>query len=76
MLLCHRHSFTSIVELQWLKHQWLVYHSYFLLVLESLGKKSIAADIIIFWIIQANFLLYIDNGMLCVLIRIALMRRF
>ena len=28
------------VELQWLEHRWLVYHGYFELVLESLGKKS------------------------------------
>ena len=42
-------SFT--VELQWLEHPWLVYHGYLELVLEFLGKNSIAADIIIFWII-------------------------
>ena len=39
------------VELQWLEHRWLVYHGYFELVLETLGKKSIAADIIIVGII-------------------------
>ena len=33
------------VELQWLEHQWLIYHGYFELVLESLGKNPIAADI-------------------------------
>ena len=43
-------------------------------LLESLGKHPIAADIIIFGIIQGDFLFYIDNGMLCVLIRIASMR--
>ena len=26
----------SAVELQWLKHRWLVYHGYFLLVFEAL----------------------------------------
>ena len=39
------------VELQWLEHRWLVYHGFFELVLESLGKNPIAADIIIFGII-------------------------
>ena len=36
----------------------------------------IAADIIISGIIKNEFLFYIDNGVLCVLIRIASMRRF
>ena len=49
---------------------------YFELVLESLGKNPIAGDIIIFGTIKWDFLFYIDNGMLCVLIRIASMRRF
>ena len=67
----------NTVELQWLEHRSLVYHGYFELVLESLGKKSmIAADIIIFGIIWGDFLFYIDKCMLCVLIRIASMRRF
>ena len=39
------------VELQWLEHRWVVYHGYFELVLESLGKNPITADIIIFGII-------------------------
>ena len=39
-------------------------------------KSMIGADIIIFGIIKGDFLLYIDNGMLCVLLRIASMRRF
>ena len=55
-------------ELQWLKHRWLVYHGHFQLVLESLGNHPIAADIIIFGIIQGDFLFQIDNGILCVLI--------
>ena len=46
-----RHSDCSTVELQWLEHRWLVYHGYFELVLESQGKKNIAADIILFGII-------------------------
>ena len=47
------------------------------LVLESLTKiKPIAADIIVFVIISGHFLFYIENGMLCVLIRIASLRRF
>ena len=41
----------STVELQWLEHGWLVYHGFFKLVLESLGKNPIAADIIILGII-------------------------
>ena len=51
----------------------------FELALESLGKNPVAADIIICRIIWDGFLfffLYIDNGMLCVLIRIASMRQF
>ena len=36
----------------------------------------IAADIIISGIIKNDFLFYNDNGMLCVLIRIASMRQF
>ena len=51
-------------------------HGYFELVLDFLGKNPIAGGIIIFEIIKSDFLFYIDNGMLCVLIRIASMRRF
>ena len=64
------------VKLQWLEHRWLVYHGYFELVLESLGKNYIAANIIIFGIIYGDFLFNIENGKFCVLIRIASMRRF
>ena len=67
--------FQCTVELQWLEHRWLVYHGYFELVLEFLGKNPIAADIIAYGMIKDDFLCYIDNGMLCVLIRIASMRR-
>ena len=45
-------------------------------LLESLGKKPIAADIIIYGMIKYDFLCYVENSMLCVLIRIASMRRF
>ena len=41
----------ATVELQWLEHRWLVYHGFFELVLDSLGKNLIASDIIIFRII-------------------------
>ena len=58
--------FHYTVELQWLEHQWLVYHAYLEFVLESLGKHPIAADLLIFGIIYDDFLFYIDNGMLCV----------
>ena len=64
------------VELRWLEHRWLVYHGYFELVLESLGKNPIAADIILSGTIKGDFLFYNENGMFCVLIRIASMRRF
>ena len=47
----------------------------FELVLESLTKNLIAADISVFGIILGDFLFYIDNGMLCVLNRIASLRR-
>ena len=53
----------------------LIYHGYFVLILEALGKNPMVADIIIFGIINSDFLFYIDNGMLFVLIRIASMRR-
>ena len=59
--------FGITVELQWLEHSWLVYHSCFKLVLEYLGKNSIAAD----GIIKGDFIFYIENGILCILIRIA-----
>ena len=42
----------------------------------SLGKNPIAANFIIFGILYGDFLFYIDDGMLFVLIRIASMRRF
>ena len=34
----------NTVDLQWLEHWWLVYHGYFELVFEFLGKYPIAAD--------------------------------
>ena len=43
------------------------------LVLGSLGKDPIAADLGLFTVI---FSFYVESGMLCVLIRIASMRRF
>ena len=33
------YPYPSTVDLQWLKHRWLVYQGCFELVLESLGKK-------------------------------------
>ena len=52
------------VKLQWLEHQWLVYHGCFELVLESLG--------IIFGIkVTMIFVFELIIVMLCVLIRIA-----
>ena len=51
----------------------LVYHGFFELVLGSLGKYLIAADLGLF---RAILLFYIEYGILCVLIRIASMRRF
>ena len=38
--------------------------------------QPITGDNILFRIISDDFLFYIDNGMLCLLIRIASMRRF
>ena len=51
-----RHIKTNTVELQWLEHRWLIYHGYFELALESLGKNHKAADMIIFGIIYGDFL--------------------
>ena len=54
------------VELQWLEHGWRVNHGCFELVLESLGKNPIAADIIIFGIIKCDFLfLYYQWHVVC-----------
>ena len=61
--------FQITVELQWLEHRWLVYHGYFELVLESLGKYPIAADIIILGLIYGDFFFHVDNVMLCGLIK-------
>ena len=38
-------SILSTVELQWLEHWWLAYHSCYELVFETLGKNLIAADL-------------------------------
>ena len=35
----------TTVELQWLEHWWLIYHGCFELVLESLGKNPLTADL-------------------------------
>ena len=64
------------VELQWLEHWLLFHHGCFELVLGSLTKNPIDADIIVFGDNFGWFAFYIDNDMLCVLIRIASMRRF
>ena len=50
----------------------VAYHGCFELVLESLGKKSHSCK---FGIIKGGGL-FIENGILCVLNRIALLRRF
>ena len=63
----------NTVELQWLEYRWLVYHGCFELVLESLGITHLAADLGKLIVI---FLFYIENGTLCLLIRIASERRF
>ena len=44
-ILKSKQIYEKTVELQWLKHRWLVYHGCFELVLESLGKNCIAADL-------------------------------
>ena len=64
------------VELQWLEHRWLVCHCYFQLVLGSLIKNPIVADTIVLLITSGDFMFYIYNGLLCVLVRIASMGRF
>ena len=69
-LKCDYEQKTSTVELQWLKHWWLVYHGYFDSVLESITRNPIAADIIVIQLISGDFLFCIDNGMLCVLIEL------
>ena len=66
----------STVELQWLEQRWLIYHGYFELILEFITKNPTVAEVIVFGIISGDFLFYIDNGLLCVLIRIASLRRF
>ena len=79
VIVCHSENnreFKYTVEFQWLEHRWLVYHGYFELVLESQGKKSHSCRHYYIWENLGGFLFYIDNGMFCVLIRIASMRRF
>ena len=49
------------------------YHGCFELVLESLGNNPIAAD---FEYYREGSPFYYEDGILCVLIRIAFMRRF
>ena len=51
------------VELQWLEHCWLVYHGCFELVLESLGKNRLVADlglfsVIFFFILKMVYCMY------------------
>ena len=58
---------------KWLEHRWLVYHGSFELIFESLGTKAHRCRL---GIIQCVFVIHIENGILCVLIRIASMRRF
>ena len=65
-------SFRDTVDLQWPENLWLVCHGCFELILESLGNIPIAAD---FRYIKVIYF-YIENGILCVLIRVASMRRF
>ena len=53
----HNLSFASIcryttLKLRWFEHQWLVYHGYLKLVLESLEVFSVTADINIYGIIR------------------------
>ena len=59
------------LDLQWLEHWWLVYHGCFEIILESLGKNTIAANLE-----KLRVIFYVENGILCVLIRIASVRRF
>ena len=61
------------VEFQRLERWLLVYLGFFELVLESLGKKIHSCR---FEIIEGDFPFYIENGILCVHIRIASMRQF
>ena len=44
-ILCTVYQYMYTVELQWLEHWWLVYHGCLELVLESLGKQFLAADL-------------------------------
>ena len=63
----------KLVELQWLEHSWLVFHGCFELVLGFLGPNPIVADLGQF---REIFFLILRIGILCVLIRIASLRRF
>ena len=59
------------IDLQRLEHWWLVYHGCFELFLESLRSHCCRYRIILH-----HFPFYIENSILCVLIRIASMRWF
>ena len=63
--------FIRTAEHQWLEPWRLVYHGCFELVFESHKKHSCR-----FGIIYGDFLFYVENGILGVLIRIAAMKRF
>ena len=66
-------NFGSTVELQRLEHRWLVYHGCFELIFESFGTNPIVADLELFRMI---FCIILRNDILCVLFRIASLRRF
>ena len=59
---------TNTVELHWLEQRWLVYHGYYELVLESLGKTPTAADIMIFGIIKAELHIFMSRKIKKILI--------
>ena len=65
-----QHAFLITVKLQWLEHWWLVYHGCWI------PRKNLVAASIIIFLNNLGCFVYSDNGMLCVLIRIASIRRF
>ena len=84
-----KHYISALVKSEWWRHWSFIWNSLFAYLIQknfngsntdssftTATSKTTAAGIIVFRIISSVFLFYVDNGMLCVLIRIASVRRF
>ena len=71
--IAHKTVSHNTVKPECLEHRWLFYHGWFELVFESLRNSSDSSRKQIFW---KKILVLSENCMLCVVIRIALSKRF